>query len=87
MVDVDDVDEADGTPWIRLSDAARVVLDANPGDAVLVSDRRWWFGGLSRCTVSGESTLDAKGVQVELGPAYATRVVGKSSEVVIERLL
>jgi hypothetical protein len=85
----DHQDPLSGDFLIQLSPEAQRLLDAQAGTHVLLSDLRWWFGGLRSChaTVSHE-TLNSEGVMVSLGPHLSSRVdARKTGHVIVERLL
>lgn len=81
-----DVDDAEtGEAMVRLSAAARDAIGGAPGGSVLVSDPRWWFGGLRsmRATIAAEP-LPADGPAIELGPELRKRVMHRRRPVVVE---
>jgi SSS family solute:Na+ symporter len=83
-VDEDIFDEETGEAQIRLSSKAREALGVSDGDSVLVSDRRWWFGGLRSLHVRITDTpLDAEGPCIALGPEVTQRVAKKNGNLVI----
>ena len=83
----DEVVDADsGRPVIRVTEALRDALGASVGDAVLVSDRRWWYGGLrSRHATVGDTLPDQEGPALELGPDFRAMVASRGPHVVVER--
>ena len=85
-IDEDFVDEETGRPVVRLTAALRTALSAAPGDSVLISDRRWWYGGLrSRHAIIAAEAADADGSAVELGPDFRSMVASRSDHIVVER--
>lgn len=84
--DVDRDDAAHGEALVRLSPAAREALGVGPGGHLLISDPRWWFGGLrSMHARVAEAPLPAEGPAVELGPELRRRASHRK-RVVIEAL-
>ena len=77
-------------PIVNLSRSAAQALDANCGDLVYVSDRRWWLGGLrSTHAVVGAINVDGDESIVEIGPQTWSNVVTNSRTdklVSVERL-
>lgn len=81
----DVIDEQTGHSLIRVTLALQDALAAKPGDSVLISDRRWWYGGLrSRHGVISEEPADGEGAAVELGPDFRSMVASRSDNVVVE---
>jgi Na+/proline symporter len=84
-VDSDDVDEQSGDSVVRLTEALRSALGASPGDSVLISDRRWWYGGLrSRHGIVAAEAADGQGACIELGPEFRDIVATRSRRIVVE---
>jgi SSS family solute:Na+ symporter len=85
--DEDSYDEMSGRYEVRLSDPALQVLGAKGGDHVLLSDKRWWFGGLRSVhgTISDE-LLPGEGNEVEVGPRLRSILARAYSQVVVEKL-
>ncbi len=80
---------ADGLPLISLSQRAADALGADEGDRLLLSDHRWWFGGL-RSTQVEVGTIEERveGPDVYLTKALAQRVQAHTHAAVkAERLL
>ena len=77
-------------PVVNLSRPAAEALNANCGDLVYVSDRRWWLGGLrSTHAVVGAISVDGDESIVEIGPQTWSNVVTNSRPdelVSVERL-
>jgi SSS family solute:Na+ symporter len=82
-------DEASGQPIVQLSQSALDKLQLKPGDSILVSDRRWWFGGLRSCYAQiADATGEGQDEVIILGPEIKVRVAkGKGRMVVIEAAL
>ena len=80
------VDAESGRSVVRVTEALRDALGADIGDTVLVSDRRWWYGGLrSRHATLGDALPDHEGPAVELGPDFRAMVATREARVVVER--
>ena len=80
---------SDGLPLVSVSKRLADDLGAVPGDRLLISDHRWWFGGL-RSTQIEVSDVNAQAEAPDLGlnAAIAQRIRASSNAgVVVERLL
>ena len=87
--DTDTIHEASGQVIVQLSQKALDKLHLQPGDSILVSDRRWWFGGLrsSHAQIADE-IADGADELVVLGPELRTRVAkGDGRMVIVEATL
>ncbi|MCB9529416.1 MAG: sodium/solute symporter [Myxococcales bacterium] len=81
----DATDAASGDDRVRLTASARAALGLAPGATLLVSDPRWWFGGLrSMHGVVDAEPLPGEAPAIELGPAMRRRVCHGRRPVVIE---
>ncbi len=84
----DEYDDKTGAVLLRLSPSAQESLEVEPGDEILLADRRWWFGGLrSVYSVVSATPLDASEATVEVGPGIRSLVAARSEIVVLEALI
>ncbi len=84
-IEADDFDEETGQTQVRLTETLRAALEVSPGDTVLISDRRWWYGGLrSRHGVVSTDAATGNDSAVELGPDFRSMVASRSDHVVVE---
>lgn len=79
----------DGLPIVSLSQQIADELGAEVGDRLLLSDHRWWFGGLRSTQVEvGALGLEADGADIEISVDLARRVQANTTALVkAERLL
>ena len=85
----DNVDPDTGYPLITISTPLAAALQAQVGDVINVSDRRWWFGGLRSVTGRIDVVTERESSIVQLSPASFRRVAGArrgDRPVVVERL-
>jgi solute:Na+ symporter, SSS family len=76
-------------PTAVVSSALATSIEAEVGDLLFVSDRRWWFGGLHATHVRVREIVGGDAAWVRLGPDAREAVVrpGRESEaVVVQRL-
>ena len=80
---------SDGLPLICVSKSLADDLGAVPGDRLLISDHRWWYGGL-RSTQIEVSEIDGtpESADLNLDRAITQRIRASSGAgIVVERLL
>ena len=79
----------DGLPLVNVSSALSNALNATAGDRLLISDHRWWFGGLRSTQVEIAQIQNAEsGSDIQLTQAVSQRVrASRVANVVVERLL
>lgn len=79
----------DGLPIIALSERAADSLGASQGDRLLLSDHRWWFGGLRSTQVQVDKIMqDTSDLDLHLPTSISKRVQAHPNAIVIaERLL
>ncbi len=82
------IDAATGQPLVALSAQARTALNVGTGDTFLISDTRWWFGGLRslHATVS-EDVLMANTPTCGLNDEFRKRVMSPMGDVQLERII
>jgi len=85
----DTVDQQTGETIVRLSPSALETLKVKAGDTVLLSDTRWWFGGLRSAHARvGAAVLDAGPQAIEIGPETRKRVDARGTQLInVERIL
>ena len=85
----DAIDLATGSYVVHLSAKAASELGVRPGDTVLLSDSRWWFGGLRSVHAQiHETPIEEDGICVKLGPTLRQRVDARGTgQLVAERIL
>ena len=84
-----DLPEADDRPPVRLSTALARQIQAEIGDLVYITDRRWWFGGLHsvHATVAEIFEDDAPIVEMGQDPHEVVVTKGRDAEpVIVDRL-
>ncbi|MCA9537407.1 MAG: sodium:solute symporter family protein [Myxococcales bacterium] len=84
--DANEAEDAEtGDLIVHLTEAARAALGARPGQRVLVSDRRWWFGGLrSLHGTIADDPAPGDGLAIGLGPQMRTRAARRGGPVIVE---
>ncbi len=82
------MDVESGDPLVSLSVSARATLGVHSGDALLISDTRWWFGGLRslHARVAPEA-LDDETATCGLDEAFCKRVMSPAGQVRLERVI
>ena len=80
---------ADGLPLVSVSSRLAANLQADSGDRLLLSDHRWWFGGLRSTQVQIESIQEVTdGTDLHLPATLAQRVQAHGeAHIKTERLL
>jgi len=80
-LDEDQIDEQTQLPLIRVSAGLAMLVDAEPGDILYMSDSRWWLGGLrsGHARIEVIDTEDTE-LTVHLGPNTRNRIVVKGRE-------
>ena len=76
-------------PLVHISAPLAQALDAQPGDLLYLSDRRWWLGGLRSAHAIVEQVIEADEPTVELGPGTFESVVARKrahQAILVERL-
>lgn len=79
----------DGLPRISVSQALAESLGAVTGDRLLISDHRWWYGGLRSTQIEvGDVDSNAQAPDLGLDHALTQRIrASASAGIVVERLL